>query len=412
MDRDEIVKALAALPGRAAGSDAERRAARWLQERLRAEGREVELETHWVRPRRALVGTLHAALGVIGSILAVPVPVAGVAVLGVALISLVLDASGRGWLLRRLTPERATQNVVSPSSPRGAAEPRMRLIVAAHYDAGRGGVIYADPVQRAAARVRAAARGLLPGGAGATAGLIAIVLAMATLRLLGTPPTWVGIVQFVPSVILVVTVAARLDIALSDAAPGAGESASAAAVAVALVEALDEAPPRNLAVELVLAGAGTGPALGMARFVRERRRRVRAQDTVVLGVAPCGGGIPHWWRGDGPVLPLRFHPRLRELAAQVAGEEAHLHAREHRGHGTSVALPARRARWPAITVGCLESGGRVPRAGQAADTPDNVDPRAMDTALELALALVDALDVDLARRAPTASRPAPASTPA
>src|SRR5437870_5607689 len=62
MDPIETVTGLAAIAHRTPGSDAERRAARWLANRLRAGGRDAALETHWVRPQWPLVHGLHALL--------------------------------------------------------------------------------------------------------------------------------------------------------------------------------------------------------------------------------------------------------------------------------------------------------------------------------------------------------------
>ena len=46
-------------------TDAERRAAGWLHDDLRANGHEAWVETHWVRPQWALSLALHATVGVV-----------------------------------------------------------------------------------------------------------------------------------------------------------------------------------------------------------------------------------------------------------------------------------------------------------------------------------------------------------
>src|SRR5439155_27305889 len=104
MDATETARGLAAFPGRAPGSDAERRAARWLAEALREQGREAVTETVWVRPHWAAVAAVHAGLGVAGSLLAAELPIPGLCVLAVAFVSALLEATGRLPLLPRLTP--------------------------------------------------------------------------------------------------------------------------------------------------------------------------------------------------------------------------------------------------------------------------------------------------------------------
>jgi hypothetical protein len=82
------------------------------------------------------------------------------------------------------------------------------------------------------------------------------------------------------------------------------------------------------------------------------------------------------------------------LARRAAAAEAHLGARPA-VRGLTSALPARTARWPAISVACLDAHDRAPHARQASDTAAHVDPAAIEGALELCLALVAALDADL-----------------
>jgi hypothetical protein len=185
-----------------------------------------------------------------------------------------------------------------------------------------------------------------------------------------------------------------VDVALSRPVPGANEPASAAAVAIALAAALDRDPPRRLAVELVLTGAGDGPSLGMREFVGVRRGRWRPEATAVLQVAACGRGTPRWWRSDGPLVPLRLHPRLTALAAAAGGAP-------RRGRGAGNAWRARAAGWPAIAIGCRTDEAWPPDARQPTDVATRLDPEAMRAALDLGLALVAALDEDLAAAVPS-----------
>lgn len=400
MDPKAIVTGLARVAPRGPGTDAERRAARWLATMLRDDlGREAQVETVWVRPHHAAVVALHAGAGVAASVTAVWQPAVGLGIALAALVSWVLDGLGVAHLGRRLTSARATQNLVSPptAATRGGRERIVRLVITAPYDAGRDGLARREPLRRAVARARAATGGRLPGAGSFLALLLASVAALAGLRLAGSHSTWVGALQLAPTVGLLAGLALAADSALSRIGPGAGDPASGVAVAVALAAALDREPPRHLGVELVLAGAGEGPALGLREFIRARRRRWRPEATAVVHLAACGRGRPRWWVSDGPVVPQRLHPRLLDLAQDVARDEGHLGARPYRGHGTTGAWRARRVRWPAIAIGCLEDDAWPRDSHTELDTPERVDPRAMQDALAFALALVRELDDDLAR---------------
>jgi hypothetical protein len=395
MDPVDIAAGLARFPARAAGTDSERRAARWLAAVIAAGGREVDLEAHWVRPGWPLVLVLHAALGVAGSVVAVSHPAIGLALAAAALLSLLLDGLGLAHVLRRLTPARATQNLVSPptAATRSGRERIVRLVICAPYDAPRAGVAFREPVRAAVARAQAAARGRLPGPPAWMALALVVVVGMAGARLAGSDGRAVDALQFVATLGLMLAIALLVDVALSAPGPGANEPGSAAAVAIALASALDRDPPRRLAVELVLAGAGDA---GMRELVRSRQGRWRPEATAVLQVAACGRGTPRWWRSDGPLVALRLHPRLTALAAEVAGSSA----TSRRGHGPGLAWRARVAGWPAIAVGSREDAAWPRHSHRPEDVASRLDPAAMRAALDLCLALVAALDEDLAEAVP------------
>jgi hypothetical protein len=394
MGAAETVAALAGFEQRGAGSDAERRAAQWLSREVATARRQATVETFWCRPNWAVAAAWHALLAIAGSLVSVSSPEVGGALILVALAAMVVDAL-TGWSPgRRLTPERASQNVVSTT---GGEQDRVRLIVTANYDAGRAGLVYRDFLRRPVARLRQRTGGAGPGWQGWMVLATAWLLATAVLRAVGVTGSPVGIAQVIPTAALVVGLALLLDLASAGFGPAANDNASGAAVAVALARALDVAPPRRLDVELVLQGAGDGGMIGLTRYLRARRKQIKAADTIVLGIAAAGAGEPAWWASDGPLVPLRYFRRLGAIARRVAGPETELGARPHRGRGITPALPARYAGLPAITIGCLDKDGLAPRSHQRGDVPAALDRDGMDRLLGLALTLVDAIDADLRR---------------
>ena len=401
MDPVEIAAGLAEFEQRAPGSDSERRAALWLRRRLREVGREAVLEPAWVRPQWPWVHSIHAALGLAGAVVAAFQPLAGAIILAVTAASAALDLLGLAHVARRLTPERCTQNLVSPptEATRAGAQRLVRLMIVAHYDAPRGGLAVRNRPRRLAAAAQRLLRGRLPGLPSLVVIAPALVLAAAGVRLAVPGLGWPATAAVLCTAVLVVALAMLAELGLSPRGPGAGDPASGAGVAVALAAALDRSPPRHLAVELVMAGAGDGPSLGMRAFVRRRRRRYAAEATAVLHLAACGRGRPSWWTVDGPLVSRRLHPRLVAICGEAANDRPDLGATPHRGHGAGAAWRARLARWPAVTVGCLDEDGVVPDVGQASDSAQRLDRRAMDAALSFCLEVVRRLDAELGSRA-------------
>ena len=398
----ETIDSLAGFEHRGAGTDAERRAALWLSRELRSGRREATIETFWCRPNWALTHAWHVALALAGSLVSVGSPKLGAALILVALVSLALDALVGVSLGRRLSPERASQNVISRA---GADDWPVRLIITANYDAGRAGLAQRNVPRRLAARCRrlAGAGALTPGWLGWLAIACLWLMVTAVLRSGGHAGTVVGIAQLVPTVALVLSLALLLELAGSEYGPAAGDNGSGVAVALALARALDVGPPSRLGVDVVLQGAGDGAMIGLQRFLRSRRRELQPANTIVLGIGACGGGDPRWWVSDGPLIALRYLPRLGKLADQAVGTQTHIGAVPHRGRGVTPALPARRARLAAITIGCLDGYGLAPGSHQKCDLPQALDQSSIDRTLELALTLVDAIDADLSPAAAHAS---------
>jgi Peptidase family M28 len=392
----ETVTGLTHFDRRAAGSDAERRAANWLRDQLQTRARTATIEPFWYRPNWALAHAWHVALGLAGSLIAVADARVGGALTLVALVSIFADALLGHSPGRRLTPEHASQNVVS-QAPDAQRSKRVRLLITANYDAGRTGVVFRDLPRRAAARLSRGSRGISPGWLGwITIGLVWLEVT-AVIRLGGTGGTGIGVAQLLPTVGLVLAFAALVDVASAEFTPAAGDNATGVAVAIALARALDAAPPRNAHVELVLQGASDGAAIGLRRYLKAHKDERQPTNTVVLGIAPCPQGDPRWWTSDGPLVPLRFFAQLRQHAALLAEQEPELHLRPHHGRGTSPALTARIRRFPAMTIGTLDERGLQPRSHQMSDTADTIDQTALDRAVEAGLLLVDKIDAGLGR---------------
>src|SRR6476620_3223825 len=92
--RVQEVDALVEIGARKAGSDAERRAARQLESRLKELGRGTTIEPSRVQPGFALAHLIHALTGIVGSVLTVYVPAAGLVLVAIAAVSAFGDLTG------------------------------------------------------------------------------------------------------------------------------------------------------------------------------------------------------------------------------------------------------------------------------------------------------------------------------
>jgi hypothetical protein len=377
------IDALVAFRGRAPGSDAERRAAEHLARRLRALGREAFLEPFWTWPGYAPAHLLHVVLAVIGSVVSVFHPVYGTGILAIALLSTLLDLSARGYLGRRLTPRRASQNVVSPED---GGRPGT-LVLVAHYDAARTGLLFSSG---ALSGLAALARRLrLPlGPTQVLVGLLVVVLVCAAVRIAVPTSYALNLIQVVPTVLLLAVGALLAGITVSEVVPGANDNASGVATALRLAERHGEALA-HFDLWVLLPGADEGLLLGSSRFVAVHGRQLDPRRTVFLGIDRVGAGTVRYSTKEGFFHRRRFYGRLLDLCEEIA--PAHAGRSIAPASGSSAHAAARRG-YPAVSVSCAGPGERVPHYHLPSDAPEHVELESLDGAFGFCSELIELID--------------------
>src|SRR3954447_25707888 len=291
----EVINELCTFEGRRAGTDAERRAANWLAQRLRDRGRRAVIEPTYVHPQYGLVHALHCALGFAGSLVAIVAPPVGFAVVLVPALSMYLDLNGHFYLARRLFFRRASQNVVSPGKRSKAPA---RLFICAHYDSARSGAAFQP--KRVARASRLAKR--LPFPIAPFRILfwsLAILLPILGARMAGIDSGLISLLQLFPTLILLVGVFLLTDIELSDVVPGANDNASGVATVLSLADELSANPPAHLDVWVLLTGAEECLQEGSRSFVRAHRGDLDRETSYFVNVDTVGRGNVRFEAGAG-----------------------------------------------------------------------------------------------------------------
>lgn len=394
----EVVRDLCSFERRLTGTDAERRAANRLAERLRELGRRADVEPIHVHPQVGLIYALHALVAFAGSLVSVAVPPLGFALVLVAATSVYLDVNARFYLLRRLFFRRASQNVVSPG---GNSAAPVRLVLSAHYDAARTGFAFSPRGLRLVARVQR----LLQVPVSPSRALFwsaAILVPIVGVRMAGVESSALALLQLIPTLGLLLSIFGSVNTALSEVVPGANDNASGVAAVLSLADELQRDPPDHLDVWIVLTGGEESLMQGMRAFLREHGDTLDPASTFVVNVESVGRGEVRYVTGEGLAVTYELTSRLTELAAAVAeadstGTERYRAAPLRHGFATD-ALPARLRGIPATTITCLEPGAAVPANFHTpADLPGALDPQAVAGAHDFTLELVRLLDRDVGR---------------
>jgi hypothetical protein len=388
VDPQQEIQQLVEFEGRAPGTDAERRAASHLSARLEQMGRGNEVEPTSIWPRSAITHTIHALIGIVGSVVAVNAPFIGTLIVLVALVSAFGDLTGSFFLIRRLTGARASQNVVSAT---GGDKPGTLYLVA-HYDAGRGGTVFGKLWERRAAYSQRVRRPL--GVYEPFFWSLVVVLVCSILRIIGMEATFITVIQFLATVVLIVSVPLLIDSALSDVSPGANDNASGVATVLRLAERYGGAL-ENLDVRVLFTGAQEAQMLGMRSFLKRHKGELDAARTIFLGVDEVGNGTVRYVSREGYVFTYPYHPALLELCDEIAErdeEEGRFKARRLKSRGAGDAHAARSAGFPAVSISCLNALDYAPNHHRATDTPDQIDPDALERAYGFCSELIELID--------------------
>jgi Zn-dependent M28 family amino/carboxypeptidase len=201
------------------------------------------------------------------------------------------------------------------------------------------------------------------------------------------------VLQFIPTVALIVSVPYLADIALSTPVPGANDNASGVATVLRLAERYGDTLD-HFDVHVLFIGAQESGAEGMRAFLKRHGKELDPRTTIVLNVDEVGAGTVVYARKEGPLAAPRQHKRLIALCDQIREED------EDRGRYQARPITARRpgdahaarARGiPAITIACAPA----PHHHRSTDTPENIDPNALQRAFGFCSELIELIDDEI-----------------
>ncbi len=364
------VRMLTELPGRLAGSEAERDAALRVQDALRELGFEdVRLEPVATRPRLGLALALHLGLSGLGCWLAGGF---GALLAGLAAFSFFREFRRGELVLSRLLPAPPSVNVVARS---GDARPRQRVVLSAHIDSAQAGWIFSEKLARRFARgaTRDGARdGPPPGPHALPEALLAVGAAVALATWLGAGGLPMGLLRTGIVAALLLASGLALEWAVSRPSPGANDNASAVAAMLTCAEQLLAALPDRTELTVVGTGAEEVGCCGMRAFC-EGTGGWRRDASYFVNFECVGGGELHWVRSEGTLVKTIFPSMLVEVARRVAASGAFGRVTPvDLLAGTDGHVPARLG-FPTVSLVALDEGGIPRNYHRESDLPEALD---------------------------------------
>jgi Iap family predicted aminopeptidase len=213
--------------------------------------------------------------------------------------------------------------------------------------------------------------------------MVALVAAVARLAAEELGP--LTALQFALAVVFLTYIVLLLDVAAAAPSPGASDNASGVAAVLEVGRRLTAEPPQLVETWVVSTGAGDGSTLGMRAWLAEHGGSLRGVPTYFVNVKGVGSGRVCHVVGEGYATLVRNDERLARLCER-AGSERHVWRL-----GTDATVAASHG-YAAITLTCLDDRGRIPHSHRPTDTPENVDPAAVEAATDTVERLVRLID--------------------
>jgi len=383
----ERVARLAAID-RPSASPGELAAGELIAEELRGLGARVRIEPETVHGTYWWPTGLPAVLATVGGVIAGGrrrarrrLFAAALAALG--LVAVVDDLSGGSrWLRRRVLPQRETANVIAEL---GDPDPEHTVLITAHHDAARSGLIFHPDLPRAffrrfpAVLERTNTSPPVMWGAVAGPALVALgaLAGRTAARRLGTA-------------VSAAYAAALVDIGLRAVVPGANDNLSGVAALLSLAHALAGAggPPAGLRVVLLSAGAEESLQEGMTAFAERHFSSLPTDRTHVFCLDTVGSPRLAVLEGEGMLRMTDYPPAIRDLVGRCAEEAAVELLRGLRFRNSTDGLIALRAGYPCAALVSVDEFKVPTDYHWPTDTPDRVNYARVAEAARLCLALV------------------------
>jgi hypothetical protein len=425
MNVREEIERLVEFDGRGPGSDAERRAAEHLVERLRELGRGAQTESLDSWPNWPMTYALHVTMAVVGSVISVTIPLIGAVLALLAAVLTFLDANGVAFTTRRLFGRRASQNVVSREDGDKGGD----LVLVAHYDSGRSGLAFNRRLQERRAAVSKTLRRPI-GPLQPLFWCLVAVMICTLLRLPGIENTILTVIQFLFTVLLILMLPFLIDTGLAPTVPGANDNASGVATVLRLAERFG-GELEHFDVNVLFTGSQEAFALGMRSYLKRHRDDLDPERLVFLNIDEVGTGTVRYTSREGLLFPVESHSQLVEMCEEIVEDheeeekdededEDDRHERDDDNgddddreedrpgprklvsRNISDGFAARTAGYPAITITCKGRLDYTPTHHQSSDLPDRIDDEALERAYAFCAELIERVDATVG---PDLSRP-------
>lgn len=369
------VRKLEEFGHRGAGTEFEDRAADYVAAELRASGIEATKETFDGSNSLGARLLVHVAIAAIGIALIWVLPLMTVLIGITVLVSFTGEASTRFRLFSRLLPKARSRNVVGRILPRRCNPHLHRLIVCAHIDTQRTGLMWHDRVVRPFTAFFQKAYGPMKSPS------FLLTSAFAAQTLVGIiTMLWPGNHLFMPAFGIITIVYGFSGFLLADWSrgqftPGACDNATGVAAAIDLAERWAGEPIDNVELVVLLCGCEESGALGAAAWLDAHRAELKTGSSSFLVLDTLGYGPPRFLGTEHTLaaVPVRYPRKMLDVCKNAAQRLGLNGAGPYTLPTASDATAFLNRGIPGAAVLTFEDGVYIPNYHQMTDTSERLD---------------------------------------
>jgi len=399
LDMMREIETICAFETRGPALEGERRAASYIEGRMRDLGLEASIEEFDVSPQYYWVYFTHMVLALLAGLVTIwtrpPwIPWLMAAVLALDALSFWGDLTTKFHLLRGLFPRRRSANVVGRVP---GAQGSRHIVVSAHYDAAKTGELVFNPeLDEKIAKFYKEKFDSTPNVMMPLLAAIVLMLAVAVARAIpgsgGAMWAVTAVLQALASVALIIGAVSFFDIGTGPYVPGACDNLSGIASCMSIAEQVVSEPLENCDLTVVAFGCEEAIMMGAVEYFKEHARQFDRDNTYFINMESVGYGTVRYGVGEGFVRLRPYSEELVSIARELkeSGEFPEVGTYEVR-LGTDAMVPLVRG-FKTITIFAFNENNFVPNYHTVEDKPENMDIRVTERARDLAMRMIRELD--------------------
>ncbi len=303
-------------------------------------------------------------------------PVIAIVLTGLGAVTFFLENTSFE-LVAFLLPKKTSSNVIGYIH--AAKEIKNRLIVTAHYDSSRSGIMFSPRFVR--------------GFRNTFIGLVISLFLMFILTAMSwiTHVVWLKFLVAILAIDPIVTVAMLIHREIKgDYTHGANDNASGVGVLLGIAEKFKKEPLDHTELYLVATGAEEVGMAGMISFVKHHQKLLN--DSLIINIDNCGAGHVSYIVEEGMMKKYAADHGMVAIADQLRNNGFdNVKPEVFTTMSTDALVPLSRG-YKAMSIMAFDDEGILPNWHWETDVFENVQPAAVDLAYRFVSALIMAID--------------------